>query len=60
MVVRFDVEEMSAGWRVVDRHTGLPAYVDGLIVELLDEAEAGEIADLLNTLDFLKRSPAVH
>lgn len=60
MIVSFDVEESPAGWRVIDRRTRLVASVDGLAVEGLDEAEAEEIADLLNTLALIERVPAIH
>lgn len=60
MLVRFDVERQPIGWRVVDRRTHEPASVDGVVAERLDEDEAGEIADLLNTLEFLRSGVAMH
>ena len=60
MLVRFDVEDQPTGWRVIDRRSGQAASVDGFVAERLEKAEAGEIADLLNTLEFLRRGVAVH
>jgi hypothetical protein len=60
MLVRFDVRRQPVVWRVVDRRTGEAAAFDGIVAEQLDEEEAGEIADLLNTLEFLRRGVAVH
>lgn len=60
MLVRFDVEDQPAGWRVIDKRSGHAASVEGIVAEGLDEKEAGEIADLLNTLEFLRRDVAVH
>lgn len=50
MLVRFDIQHQHGGWRVIDTQTGRAASVDGIVAERLDEDEAGEIADLLNTL----------
>ena len=55
MLVRFDVRHAPTGWQVIDTRTGEAASVDGIVAEQLDEREAGEIADLLNTLEFLRR-----
>jgi hypothetical protein len=59
-LVRYDVRAAETGWQVVDRHTGRPASVDGVTADHLDEEEAGEIADLLNTLELLRGSPVYH
>ncbi len=59
-LVRFDVEYQPAGWRVIDTRSGQTASVDGVVAEQLEEEEAGEIADLLNTLEFLNRGVATH
>lgn len=59
MLVRFDVRLHATGWSVVDRRTGRPAFVAGIVVERLEEDEAGEIADLLNTLELLRRGAVV-
>lgn len=59
-LVRYDVRPHGSGWRVIDLRTGRPATVDGLPAERLDEEEAGEIADLLNTLELLRGSPVYH
>lgn len=60
MLVRFDVERQPVGWRMVDRRTRAAASVDGVVAERLDEDEAGEIADLLNTLEFLRGGVTMH
>ena len=60
MLVRFDVRHAPTGWQVIDIRSGEAASVDGVVAEQLDKQEAGEIADLLNTLDFLRRATVVH
>ena len=60
MLVRFDVEDQPTGWRVIDTQSGQVASVEGVGAEQLDEEQAGKIADLLNTLEFLRRGVAVH
>ncbi len=60
MLVRFDIQHQRGGWRVIDTQTGGAASVDGIVAEQLDEDEAGEIADLLNTLWVLQRGKVVH
>jgi hypothetical protein len=44
----------------VDAASGDLARVDDFAAEALSEEEAGEIADLLNTLDFLRRATPAH
>lgn len=56
MLVRYDVRRLPTGWLVVDTQCEKGVSVDGIPAERLDEAEAGEIADLLNTLEFLRNS----
>lgn len=60
MIVRFDIRCQPSGWNVIDTVTGEPARVGGLLPEALDEEEAAEIADLLNTLHFLRCGAVVH
>ena len=60
VLVRFDVRRGPTGWRVVDTRTDEAASVDGVAADGFDEDEAGEIADLLNTLAFLRRGAVVH
>lgn len=60
MLVRFDVRRDAAGWRVIDTRTGSATSVDGFVAERLEEEEAGEIADLLNTLEVLKTAEILH
>ena len=60
MLVRFDVRSQPTGWRVIDTQSGDAASVDGVVAERLEEDEAGEIADLLNTLELLRRGAVVH
>jgi hypothetical protein len=60
VIVRYDIRPTATGWTVVDTTTGDPAKVDDFAAEALSEDEAGEIADLLNTLDFLRRGTPAH
>ena len=60
MLVRFDIRPGATGWMVVDRRTRTVARVDEAEALGLEEEDAGEIADLLNTLDFLRRGTPVH
>lgn len=59
-LVRFDIRPQPTGWIVIDTLTGQPPLVDGVVLEELNEEEAGEIADLLNTLQFLRRGAVEH
>lgn len=64
MLVRFDIHPDSDGhpdddgWTVYDRLTGKPAAFDGLTAVGLSCDDAEEIADLLNTLTLLRRTPS--
>lgn len=64
MLVRFDVHPDLEGhpdrdgWTVYDRITGKPAAFDGFAAVGLSCDDAEEIADLLNTLTLLQRTPS--
>jgi hypothetical protein len=60
LIVRYDIRPTPTGWTVVDAASGDLARVDDFAAEALSEEEAGEIADLLNTLDFLRRATPAH
>jgi hypothetical protein len=60
MIVRFDIREDRHGWTIYDRLTNEPAVIDGYVSVGLTLKDADEIADLLNTLDLLKRRETVH
>jgi hypothetical protein len=60
LIVRYDIRPMPTGWTVVDAETGDLARVDDFAAEALSKEEAGEIADLLNTLEFLRRGTPAH
>ncbi len=59
VIVRYDTRPTATGWTVVDT-TGDLAKVDDFAADALSEDEADEIADLLNTLDFLRRGTPAH
>jgi hypothetical protein len=60
VIVRYDTRYVAGGWTVFDTVTGDPAKVDDVAAEALPEEEAAEIADLLNTLHFLRRGSPSH
>ena len=59
MLVRYDIRPDRDGWTIYDRTTGEPAVVEGFASVALRYADADELVDLLNTLNFLKR-PTLH
>jgi hypothetical protein len=59
MLVRYDIRPDRDGWTIYDRTTGEPATVAGFASVALPYADADELVDLLNTLNFLKR-PTLH
>jgi hypothetical protein len=54
-LVRYDIRQSPSGWTVIDTVTGDLARVDDVRAENLSEEDAGEIADLLNTLHLLQQ-----
>ena len=59
MLVRYDIRPDRDGWTIYERTTGEPAVVEGFASVALRYADADELVDLLNTLNFLKR-PTLH
>ena len=60
MLVRFDLRPDHAGWSIIDRTTGRIATLGRFVPQGLSRKDADELADLLNTLQFLKRGRVVH
>jgi hypothetical protein len=60
VLVRFDIRPDQKGWTIFDRLTGETAILGGFVPEGLGHEDADELADLLNTLDVLRRGRAVH
>ena len=59
-LVRFDVRPDASGWTIIDLLSGRPARVDGVAPAGLSREDADELADLLNTLQFLRRARTLH
>lgn len=51
----YDVQRDEAGWTVVDVATGVPAVVNGELLQGLPFRHADELADVLNEL--VRRCP---
>lgn len=60
MLVRFDIREDPHGWTIYDRLTNEPAVIEGCVSVGLTFKDADEIADLLNTLELMKRNATLH
>ena len=61
VLIRYDIKpDATGGWTVFDITTDLPAEVEGYIQIGLPFEDANDLADLLNTLDVLKRQTAAH
>jgi hypothetical protein len=56
MLIRYDIRPDPNGWTIFDRTSDLAAEVETFEQVGLPRDDAEEIADLLNTLDVLKRA----
>lgn len=55
MTARYDIEKRPDGyWAVVDVTTGATAWVNGILQDRKDFADADDLADLLNFIDSAK------
>jgi hypothetical protein len=60
MLVRYDIRPDPNGWTIFDRTSDLTAEVETFEQVGLPRDDAEEIADLLNTLDVLRRATPQH
>jgi hypothetical protein len=60
MLVRYDIRPDPNGWTIFDRTSDLTAEVESFEQVGLPHDDAEEIADLLNTLDVLRRATPQH
>ena len=60
MLVRYDIRPDRTGWTIYDRLTERPAEIAGFVSVGLPLDDAEELADLLNTLAFVRRGASEH
>jgi hypothetical protein len=60
MLIRYDIRPDPNGWTIFDRTSDLAAEVETFEQVGLSRDDAEDIADLLNTLDVLKRGAPQH
>lgn len=59
-LVRFDTRPDASGWTIIDLLEGGPVVIGGVAPAGLSREDADELADLLNTLQFLRRARTLH